>query len=82
MNGKTCGEECKGGCKASDSACCSMGSCNGCGCGCGHKAIRIIVKIAIIVIIFWAGMQFGEQRAFDGYGRRGIMQGAVPMMNR
>lgn len=78
MNGKTCGEECKKGCGSESGACCSIGSCDGCGCGCGHKAVRIIVKIALIVIIFWAGVQFGKNKAMYGYQKYGrMMQGGM-----
>jgi hypothetical protein len=85
MHGKTCGEECKGGCEASKGgACCTMSSCNGCACGCGHKTVRIIIKIALVIIIFWLGMHYGERKSFGGYGKYGgMMRGdAVPMMGQ
>lgn len=78
MNGKTCGEECKKGCGEGSDACCSINSCNGCGCGCGHKTVRIIVKIALVVIIFWVGVQFGKSKAMYGYQKYGpMMQGGM-----
>ena len=81
MNGKTCGEECKNGCGSCAEACCSINSCNGC--GCGHKAVRIIVKVALVLIIFWAGMQFGQHKTFRGYQKYGpMMQAQGGMMGR
>ncbi len=42
---------------------------------------KIAIKVAIAVLVFWVGMQFGEQRAFmriaqiDSFGGAGMMQG-------
>ena len=83
MNGKTCGEECKKGCGSEGGACCSIGSCDGCGCGCGHKAVHIIAKIVLVILIFWAGMQFGGHKASRGYQKYGpMMQAQGGMMGR
>ena len=58
------------------------GSCAKCGvhgtCG-QHHWMHIVIKIAIALIIFWAGVQFGELKglihgAYGGYGR-GMMGG-------
>ena len=54
----------------------------GCGCSCcggwgwhgrrHHHGFHILVKIVILVLVFWAGMQFGELRSFT---RGGMMRG-------
>ena len=72
MDGKKCGAECMGCASCKGGACggnacgsCEKGSC-GMGCGCGHRGVRILVKILVLGIVFWAGMELGEQRALTG----------------
>lgn len=73
MKGGTCG--CKQGCG------CYGGGGNWGGGHHHHGPWRILVKILILVIVFWVGMQFGELRAYrgemgrGGYGGRGAMMG-------
>ena len=52
--------------------------------GMGYCRLRwgtIAIKIAVALLVFWAGMQFGEQKAFmriaqfDGFGGAGMMRG-------
>ena len=43
---------------------CKCGVCHGnamLGCACGRRHwVRILIKVVIIVFVFWAGVQFGE----------------------
>jgi hypothetical protein len=51
------------------------GMCMGCGM-CGHHWSHMVIRVLIVLFIFWAGMEFGEVRAMlraDGYGGYGQM---------
>lgn len=60
-------------------SCKSCGTCDGCGhdshfgmCGHGHWG-HVLLKIAVALIIFWCGVQFGELKAVlhGGYAMHG-----------
>ncbi len=59
MDMKKCGVE-GGACGSGSCGSCPTSAC-GTGC-CGHRWVKIVVKIAILGIVFWAGMQFGQER--------------------
>ena len=60
-----------------------------CGCSCcggggwhggHHRVVHIIVKVLVLPIVFWLGMQFGALRMYErggslGGGRGGYMMG-------
>lgn len=76
-NGRMCGEDC-GGCGSCKGAgCANMGSCGGC--GCGHGFAKVVIKIAILVLVFWAGMQYGERKMWMGAEKYGMMPHAGMM---
>ena len=78
-------------CEDGSKGCCQSGSCHGmqsmCGCGHGchggkHHLVKIILKLFIVIIIFWCGLKLGEMtgsiRSEYGYGNRsgfGMMRG-------
>ena len=65
---ETCGSsECKG-CGQGQCGSCHGGMCSsmmkhGC-CGGRHSLFRVILKIVIVVIIFWCGFKIGEMTGF------------------
>ena len=77
-NGKMCGEDCRGCGSCKGGSCGSMGSCGGC--GCGHGFAKVAMKIAILAIVFLAGMQLGEKKAWRGVEKYGMLPQAG-MMN-
>lgn len=63
-----------------DSKNCGSGGMCGKGCGIyggGRHWMHVVVKIAIALIVFWAGVQFGELKAIvrSGYSQSGMMGG-------
>ncbi len=56
-------------CKDARHGCSGWGLCS----GSHHSALHLLIKIGIVWIIFWAGMQFGELRS-DAH--QGYMMGA------
>ena len=58
---------------------------SGCSCGyghgfghVGHKALRIILALVIVLIVFWLGIVVGSHHSFSRrgfYGQRQIMRG-------
>ena len=82
MNGKKCGADCGGceSCKPSMCGSCAAGSC-GSGCGCGHRGMKILVKLAILAIVFWAGTEFGEKKALMQGGGWGMRRGTPIMID-
>ena len=70
-----------------------MGQYQGCGMCCGHGhghgnfALRLILGLAILFIVFWVGVQIGEFKAsleggYGSYGMHDMMyyRTAAPMM--
>jgi hypothetical protein len=67
-----CGDSCKGACGACP---CAMGHMHGCHGG-RHHLVKIILKLIIVIIIFWCGFKLGEiTGSIRGqYGRTGSFQ--------
>ena len=76
--GKGCCDGCDSCGSCAKGGTCSANSCMG---SCKPNWSRVAAKVAIAILVFWAGMQFGEQKAFmrmasfDGFGGTGMMGG-------
>jgi len=84
MDKKQCGDacDCKGSCH--NGMCGGFGQMGGCGCHGGrhHHLIKVILKLFIVIIIFWCGFKLGVITGSiqAGYGRQignvsGMMRG-------
>lgn len=70
---KKCDDCAKGVCQGG--ACCGMSRMGMCGHGCHggkHHLVKMILKIIIVILIFWCGFKLGEMTGFikaqSGYG--------------
>jgi hypothetical protein len=57
---------------------CGMGHMGGCGCyGGKHHLLRVVLKILIVILIFWCGFRLGELTGTirGEYGRIEMMHG-------
>jgi hypothetical protein len=71
-------KKCEGGCKCGSCGGMQQGM-GGCGCHHGgrHHLMKMILKLVIVIIIFWCGFKLGEMTGFiqAQYGRGMMMRG-------